>query len=92
MDLNEFSFEALFKSTDFVWYDSPKVKASAQNFNQLLKSKISDHDTYDKISCALTECSADSLEAGFEQGFLFALRLIKGLYDMSFPGVPPITQ
>ena len=82
MDQNEFSFEALFKSTDFVWYDSPKVKSSVQSFFQLLKSKVSDHDTYDAISCALTACSADSHEAGFEQGFCFAVKLMRKLYDI----------
>ena len=89
MDPNEISFEALFKCADFEWCDSPKLESATRDLREFLKSKLDDHDACDEISSAsIAYCSA-AQESGFEQGFRFAVKLLKNLYDMSFPDVPP---
>ena len=89
MDFNEFSFEALFRCPDFKSWDSPELIAADKEFFKLLKSRITDHSIYIEIECASNEHCAIVQESGFEQGFRFAVKLMKKLYDMSFPDVPP---
>ena len=89
MDHNEMSFEALFRCSNFIIWDSPKLKKAAFDLRTLLKSKVSDRAVYDEISAAANAFSTASYESGFEQGFRFAVKLLRNLYDMSFPDVPP---
>ena len=91
MDFNEFSFEALFSSCDFERYDSQQLKKAVADLNKLLQSKFN-FDVCCEIETASNRCCNAAQEAGFEQGFLFALRLMKKLYDMSFPDIPPLLK
>lgn len=91
MDFNEFSFEALFRCNDFCFCDSPELEAADKEFDRILKRNITDRDIYREIECASNEHNSAAQRSGFEQGFRFAVKLMRKLYDMSFPGVPPIT-
>ena len=90
MDLNRISFEDLFKCADFEWYDSPELEAVTRNFSQMLQGRISDSDICNEIKTASNKCRNAAQRSGFEQGFRFAVKLLRNLYDMSFPDVPPM--
>ena len=87
MDLNEFNFKALFKSRDFKWCDSPELEAADKEFDELLKSRITDRRAYFDIDYASNKHTSIAQESGFEQGFCFAVKLMRKLYDMS--DIPP---
>ena len=91
MDFNEFSFEALFKCTDFCFCNSPELEAADKKFDRVLKRNITDHDIYREIESASNEHNSAAMQAGFEQGFRFAVKLMRRLYDMSFPDMPPLS-
>ena len=84
MDFNEFSFEALFKCPSFKWCYPPKAEAASKEFDEILKSKITDGKIYLDIEYAVNKFNSISQDAAFEQGFCFAVKLMKKLYDMSF--------
>ena len=68
MDSNEFSFEALFNSCDFIRYDSPEWKNSVRELNDFLQSKFSDFDLCSDIESISNSCCTAAHNAGFEQG------------------------
>ena len=92
MDFNEFSFEALFKCDDFCFCASPELEAANKEFDRLLKNKITDRDTYRDVEFASGKHSSAAQRSGFEQGFRFAVKLMRRLYDMSFPEMPPVLK
>ena len=79
MDTNEFSFDALFKCSDFKCYDSPELIAADKEFYKLLKNRITDRSIYIEIECASNEHGSVVHKSGFEQGFCFAVKLMKAL-------------
>ena len=83
MDLNEFNFKALFKSRDFKWCDSPELEAADKKFDDLLKSMVTDRKAFFELDYASNKHTSIAQESGFEQGFRFAVKLMKKLYDMS---------
>ena len=89
MDLNDISFEALFKCDIFEWYDSPKLEKITLEFSQFLNEKLDSSEICHEIEAASNKCCAAAQESGFEQGYRFAVKLLRHLYDMSFPDVPP---
>lgn len=84
MDFNEFNFEALFKSPSFKWWYSPKMEAADREFDEILKSKITDRKIFLEIEYVSNKRNSVAQDTGFEQGFRFAVKLMKRLYDMSF--------
>ena len=90
MDYNEFSFEALFKCEDFCFCDSPELEASNKEFDKILKNKITDRDIYRDVEFASGKHILYAQRSGFEQGFRFAVKLMRRVYDMSFPEIPPL--
>ena len=92
MDFNEFSFEALFRCHDFKCWDSPESIAADKEFDKILKRTITDHDIYREIESASNEHCSVIQKSSFEQGFCFAVKLMKKLYDMSFPDISPLLK
>ena len=90
MDLNLFNFKALFNSSDFKWCNSPELEAADREFDELLKRSVTDRRAYFDIDYASNKHTSIAQESGFEQGFRFAVKLMKRLYDMS--GEPPKTK
>ena len=90
MDSNEFSFNALFRCPNFIWYDSVKLEEEAHNVTKLLTDNLEDNEFFDKITTAIDKYNSVAQENGFEQGFHFAVKLMRKLYDMSFPEMPPL--
>ena len=90
MDFNEFSFEALFKCKDFCFCDSPELDAADREFIEALENNICDKDTYNHLEYTAVKCCDAAQKAGFEQGFRFAVKLMRRLYDMSFSEMPPV--
>ena len=90
MDFNEFSFEALFRCSDFCFCYSPELEAADKKFDRILKRIITDHDIYREIEAASNEHNSAAQKSGFEQGFRFAVKLMRRLYDMSFSEMPPV--
>ena len=85
MDPNEFSFEALFSCSEFKRYTSPSYKEATAKFYNFLGSKFSDFKEFSDIESEANKYSTAAQESGFEQGFRFAVKLLRNLYDMSFP-------
>lgn len=82
MDLNEFSFEALFKCPGFKWWYSPGLEAASKEFDEILQSKITDRKIYLEIEYASNHYNSIVQNTAFEQGFCFAVKLMKRLYDI----------
>ena len=89
MDLNTISFEALFNCNEFERYTSPAYKKATEKYYKFLADNISDPDIRDKFESEANRYCAAAEESSFEQGFRFAVKLLRHLYDMSFPDVPP---
>ena len=83
MDQNEFSFEALFKCSGFKWWYPPELEAAGREFDEILESKITDRKIYLDIEYASNKYNSIVQNAAFEQGFCFAVKLMKKLYDMT---------
>lgn len=82
MDQNEISFEAIFRSSSFKMYTSPRCEKAYEEFEQFLQSKFSNYDIRNKIETEANRCCSAAHESGFEQGFCFAVKLMKILYDI----------
>lgn len=89
MDLNEFSFEALFRCPSFKWWYSSELENASKEFDEILQSKINDRKIYLDIEYASNTYNSIVQNTAFEQGFCFAVKLMRKLYDMS--DLPPKT-
>lgn len=79
MDCNEFSFDALFDNSAFKTYESEEFLTAFEDLNRALESYISDMVVRSNIESAALGCTAEAQKASFEQGFCFAVKLIKSL-------------
>lgn len=77
MDNNEFSFEAVFRNDEFKRYESPEFLKAVFEFDGLIKNKLSDADIREQIDNASSKCSIAAQDSSFEQGFCFAVKLIR---------------
>ena len=82
MDPNEFSFEALFRCPEFKRYTSPAHKEVADKFYDFLKSKFSDFKAFSEFENESNKYSTAAQESGFEQGFCFAVKIMKFLSNI----------
>lgn len=82
MDQNEISFEALFKCGAFKRYESPEFKEAFSELYCIMDGKLSDFDTRDKIEVASNICCSAAHRSGFEQGFRFAVKLMRALNNI----------
>ncbi len=76
MDCNKFSFDALFKSSDFKIYESKKLLSAFRNLNEVLELYVKDFDTRQKIESAALDCTTYAQHSSFKQGFCFAVKSI----------------
>ena len=72
MDCNEFSFDALFDNGEFKIYE----------LNIVLESHIGDESIRSHIGMTAMGCASEAQKASFEQGFCFAVKLIKSLMSI----------
>ena len=79
MDANEFSFEALFKNSEFKVYESEELLAAFKNLNDVLESYVKDTMIRSKIESAALDCSLEAQHGSFKQGFCFAVKLFKSI-------------
>lgn len=77
MDCNEFSFEALFKNSEFKIYESQELRAAFKELNSVLEVHIEDAVIRSKVESAALDCSLFAQHGSFEQGFCFAVKLFK---------------
>ena len=82
MDNNEFSFEALFRCAEFKRSTSPEYKRATDEFYDFLESKFSDSKTFNEFESEATKYCTAAQESGFEQGFCFAVKLMKFLQNI----------
>ena len=82
MDYNEFSFEALFRCSEFKRYTSPEYKEVTDKFYDFLGSKFSDFKEFSEFESESNRYSTAAQESGFEQGFCFAVKIIKFLNNI----------
>ena len=79
MDQNEFSFEALFSCSEFKRYTSLKYQKAYNRFYEFLENNLSDRDSIHDFESEANMYSSAAEEAGFEQGFCFAVKIMKFL-------------
>ena len=79
MDSNEFNFEALFRCAQFIRYTSPAYKKATDVFYDFLKRKFDDFNSYNEFESESNKYCTAAQESGFEQGFCFAVKLMKAL-------------
>lgn len=77
MDNNEISFEAVFKNSDFKRYESPEYLKAVFEFDRLIKNKLTDNKIREEIDNASTKCCTAAQDSSFEQGFCFAVKIIR---------------
>lgn len=82
MDFNEISFEALFKCCEFKRYTSSKYKASTEKFYRFLEEKFPNFNIRNEIEREANSYCTAAEESGFEQGFCFAVKIIKFLNNV----------
>lgn len=79
MDCNEFSFDALFDNSEFKAYESAEMLTAFNELNIVLESHIADEGLRSYIELSVCGCTAEAQRASFEQGFRFAVKLMKSL-------------
>ncbi len=79
MDCNEFSFDALFNNGEFKIYESRELLEAFKELNIALESHIGDESIRSHIGMTAMGCASEAQRASFEQGFCFAVKLIKSL-------------
>ena len=78
MDNNEFSFEALFnKCSEFKRYSSLKCQKAYNRFYEFLENNLNSRDIIHSFESEANMYSSAAEESGFEQGFCFAVKIIK---------------
>ena len=83
MDNNEFSFEALFnKCSEFERYTSPEYKNAYDRFYKFLENNLDDRKMIDNFESEANLYCSFAEESGFEQGFCFAVKIIKFLNNI----------
>lgn len=79
---DDFDVEEFFDYYRFNFEDPPELKKTYNNFNQFLKDKFSDIDLCHEIEASSNICCSAAQQSGFEQGFCFAVKLMKALYKI----------
>lgn len=82
MDNNEFSFEAVFRNDEFKRYESPEFLKAVFEFDKLIKSKLGDVEIREQIDNASAKCCIAAQDSSFEQGFCFAVKLIRFMCEI----------
>ena len=82
MDFNEISFEALFESCEFKRYVSPEYKAATEKFYNFIEEKFSAFNDRSEFEREANLYCTAAEESGFEQGFCFAVKIIKFLNNV----------
>lgn len=77
MDTNEISFDAIVHNPEFKRCQFPENITAAEIFHEFLNDNIEDHSLRDKIESAAVAYVTASENAAFEQGFSFAVKMIK---------------
>lgn len=77
MDNNELSFEAVFRNSEFKRYESPEFLKSVFEFDKLIKNKLNDDEIREEIDNAAAKCCTAAQDSSFEQGFCFAVKIIR---------------
>ena len=79
MDNNEFSFDALFKCSEFRRCESTKTSYAYNELEHFISKNIKDDDIADELKSDIEHYRCLSFDDGFKQGFCFAVKAIKFL-------------
>ena len=82
MDLNKISFESLFECCEFKRYVSPNYTAATEKFYKFLEEKFSEFNVRCEFETEVNLYCTAAGGSGFEQGFRFAVKIIKFLNDI----------
>ena len=82
MDNNEFSFEALFKCGEFKRYSSSEYKQAFGRFHKFLEDNLDDRNIIDSFESEANLYCSFAEDSGFEQGFCFAVKLMRFLQNI----------
>ena len=77
MDANEFSFDALLSSSEFISVESARTSYSFNELENFLKENIKDNDISTEIKKLAEDYACSSYNDAFKQGFCFAVKSIK---------------
>lgn len=77
MDANEFSFDALLSSSEFMSVESARTAYSYSEFETFLKENVKDGDVSSEIKKLVEDYACCSYNDAFKQGFVFAVKSIK---------------
>lgn len=79
MDTNEFSFEALLSSSEFLSFESARTSYAYNELETLLKENVKDDGVSFEIKKLAGDYACSSFNDAFKQGFCFAVKSIKFL-------------
>ena len=79
MDANEFSFDALLSSSEFMSVESAKTGYSFVELENFLKENVKDDDISFEIKKLAEDYACSAYNDAFKQGFCFAVKSIKFL-------------
>lgn len=77
MDENEFSFEALFESPVFDFYENKAFKKSYAELCRILECDMKEAALRQRLNEVTNECIREAHANAFKQGFCFAVKSIK---------------
>lgn len=78
MDPNEFSFDALLSSSDFLSVESARTSYAYNELETVLKENVKD-DVSSEIKKLAEDYACSAYNDAFKQGFCFAVKSIKFL-------------
>lgn len=77
MDCNEFSFNTLFKSPEFEFYENKEFKKSYAELCRIIEFDIKETALRQKLDEVTIKCIQEAHIDAFKQGFAFAVKQIK---------------
>lgn len=77
MDCNEFSFEALFESPVFDFYENREFKKSYAELCRILECDMKEDALRPRLDEITNKCIREAHGDAFRQGFCFAVKSIK---------------
>ncbi|MCM1024542.1 MAG: hypothetical protein NC395_10855 [Prevotella sp.] len=83
MDCNKFSFDALFSTEQFIVYESEALLSAYKELNDVIEQYIADDIIRSKVESAALSCSMEARCCSFEQGFCFAVKLLKKINEIT---------
>lgn len=79
MDPNEFSFDALLSSSDFLSVESARTSYAYNELETVLKENVKDDGVSSEIKKLAEDYACSAYNDAFKQGFCFAVKSIKFL-------------